>query len=172
MHSLWVRGNAVVFFGIANLMALCVAMGYSTYLHTNAPGYGATEMAVDLKGLRNFRDVDRAIVTFNTSFDLSSVYNWNVKQIFVFLVAEYETPQNKRNEVVIWDRVCQTPRDAVLAVREQYNKYALIDQFAELRGRKVTFKLKWDTMPMSGSVGHLAEVPGGSVNVRLPKKYL
>ena len=37
------------------------------------------------------------------------------------------------------------------AVREQYNKYALIDQFAELRGRKVTFKLKWDTLPMSGS---------------------
>ena len=171
MHSLWVRGNAVVFFGIANLMMLCVAMGYSTYFHTNAPGYGAQALDVELKGLRNFRDVDRAIVTFNTSFDLSSVYNWNVKQIFVFLVAEYASPSNRRNEVVIWDHVAQTPQDAVHAAQEQYNKYALIDQYDELRGRDVTFKLKWDTMPMSGSL-YLAEVPRGSVEVRLPKKYL
>ena len=70
-----------------------------------------------MKGLRNFREVDRAIVTFNTSFDLSSVYNWNVKQIFVFLVAEYESPSNRRNEVVVWDHVAQTPRDAVVAAQ-------------------------------------------------------
>ena len=171
MLSLWVRGNAVVFFGIANLMMLCVAMGYSTYLHQNAPGYGASDLAVELKGLRNFRDVDRAIVTFNTSFDLSSVYNWNVKQIFVFLVAEYESPSNRRNEVVVWDHVAQTPRDAVVAAQAQYNKYSLLDQFAELRGRAVTFKLKWDTMPMSGSL-HLADVPRGSFELRLPPKYV
>ena len=69
-------------------------------------------------------------------------------------------------------RDCEpVPQDAVHAAQEQYNKYALIDQYDELRGRDVTFKLKWDTMPMSGSL-YLAEVPRGSVEVRLPKKYL
>ena len=40
-----------------------------------------------------------------------------------------------------------------------------------LRGRAVTFKLKWDTMPMSGSL-HLADVPRGSFELRLPPKYV
>lgn len=171
MHSLWVRINAVVFFGVANLMLLCLAMGYSTYLHQNAPGYGATEVGIELKGLRNFREVDRAIVTFNASFDLSSVYNWNVKQIFVFMVAEYKSPSNRRNEVVIWDHVATSPEDAVMAAQAQYNKYALIDQYDELRGRDVTFKLKWDTMPVSGSL-ILADVPRGSFSLTLPRVYI
>ena len=31
--------------------------------------------------------------------DLNPLFNWNVKQLFLYLTAEYETPNNKLNQV-------------------------------------------------------------------------
>lgn len=30
---------------------------------------------------------------------LTSLFNWNVKQLFVYMTAEYETPTNELNQV-------------------------------------------------------------------------
>ncbi len=32
--------------------------------------------------------------------DLNPLFNWNVKQLFLYLTAEYETPNNKLNQVM------------------------------------------------------------------------
>ena len=32
--------------------------------------------------------------------DLNPLFNWNVKQLFLYLTAEYETPNNKLNQVI------------------------------------------------------------------------
>ena len=37
--------------------------------------------------------------------DLRSVFNWNVKQLFVYITAEYETEANVLNQVVVWDTI-------------------------------------------------------------------
>ena len=34
--------------------------------------------------------------------DLNPLFNWNVKQLFLYLTAEYETPNNKLNQVLNW----------------------------------------------------------------------
>ena len=31
--------------------------------------------------------------------DLNPLFNWNVKQLFLYLTAEYQTPNNKLNQV-------------------------------------------------------------------------
>jgi hypothetical protein len=36
---------------------------------------------------------------FDLQADLNPLFNWNAKQLFVFLVAEYETTDNKLNQV-------------------------------------------------------------------------
>jgi hypothetical protein len=39
---------------------------------------------------------DQAILSLQLDADLSSVFNWNVKQLFVYVTAEYETEANVR----------------------------------------------------------------------------
>jgi len=45
---------------------------------------------------RNHGQTDRAVLRFNLDADLSSVFHWNVKQLFVFVTAEYTTKTNVR----------------------------------------------------------------------------
>ena len=33
--------------------------------------------------------------------DLNPLFNWNVKQLFLYLTAEYQTPSNELNQVVL-----------------------------------------------------------------------
>ncbi|KAJ1549166.1 Signal peptidase complex subunit [Nowakowskiella sp. JEL0078] len=40
--------------------------------------------------------------SFNLDADLSPLYTWNTKQLFVFVVAEYETKTHK-NQITLWD---------------------------------------------------------------------
>ena len=38
-------------------------------------------------------------MNFDLEVDLNPVFNWNVKQLFVYLAAEYETKKNEMNQV-------------------------------------------------------------------------
>ena len=61
--------------------------------------------------------------------DLSSVFNWNVRQLFVFLIAEYKTKGVNNNQVVLWDSIVLTPEAARLNVTftSKMIEYGLID---------------------------------------------
>ena len=48
---------------------------------------------------------DQAVLTLGIDADLRSVFNWNVKQLFVYVTAEYETDANVLNQVVVWDTI-------------------------------------------------------------------
>jgi len=37
--------------------------------------------------------------------DLNPLFNWNVTQLFLYLTAEYQTPNNKLSQVVLWDKM-------------------------------------------------------------------
>jgi hypothetical protein len=39
---------------------------------------------------------DLGFVNFDITADLSPIFNWNVKQLFVYLTAEYQTENNVR----------------------------------------------------------------------------
>lgn len=40
---------------------------------------------------------DRALLSFDLDADLRPAFHWNLKQLFVFVLAEYETKANVRN---------------------------------------------------------------------------
>lgn len=42
---------------------------------------------------------DLGYLTFDLEADLNPLFNWNAKQLFVFLTAEYQTADNKFNQV-------------------------------------------------------------------------
>ena len=51
----------------------------------------------DYSALREKQDL--GYIMFDLQADLTPLFNWNAKQLFVFLTAEYETVDNKLNQV-------------------------------------------------------------------------
>ena len=63
---------------------------------------------------------DLGFLTFDLQADLTPLFNWNVKQLFLYLTAEYETQANVVNQVVLWDKIIQRGENAVLDYRWVY----------------------------------------------------
>ena len=49
-------------------------------------------------------------IFFLLQADLNPLFNWNVKQLFLYLTAEYETPNNKLNQVPTKLNIYTVPR--------------------------------------------------------------
>lgn len=101
-------------------------------------------------------------------------FHWNIKQIFVYVVASYETPSKKLNQVVLWDKIIEaTDPESKKVIDEQnvFVKYALVDQGDELRGKDVELRLMWDHMPITGLL-YMGEQPKeGASSFALPAEY-
>ena len=65
--------------------------------------------------------------------DMTPVFNWNCKELFLYLVAEYETPKNKLNQVVLWDKIINRGEDSFLNMKKTSNKYYFFDDGEYLR---------------------------------------
>ena len=113
MHTIWVRLNAVVFFGLTVIVSLAVLTWFSTINHSGFPTVDVLRVA-SVKSLRSHNKKDVAVLTFDLHADLAPAFNWNVKQLFVFVVAEYRSKSNPLNQVVIWDKIIEHPKDAKL----------------------------------------------------------
>lgn len=48
---------------------------------------------------RKSEGTDRLLLNIDVDADLAPAFNWNVKQLFAFVVAEYETETNPVNQV-------------------------------------------------------------------------
>jgi signal peptidase complex subunit 3 len=149
MHNIWVRLNAVIFFALTALLVLATLCALSTYLHSAVPTVKKLQINT-LKSLRNHGGVDRALLSFDLYADLAPAFHWNLKQLFVFVVAEYASDANPLNQVIIWDKIVQSPEEAKFKFKNEFVKYALIDQGSELRNKTIALKLKWDHMPITG----------------------
>merc|ERR1711934_509909 len=82
--------------------------------------------------------------------DLREALDWGVKQLFVYVVAEYETTDRKRNQLVVWDRIIETEEDAKFSVQNVDPKSPLIDDGTGLRAADVRFSLHYEQVPISG----------------------
>jgi len=140
----------------------------------------------ELMSLRSHGGVDRALLsfdmvrrllcglrrstdpTFPQAADLRPAFHWNLKQLFVFVLAEYRSKTNVLNQVILWDKIVEDEHDASLREDQKYVKYALYDQTNELRNTTVTLSLVWDHMPVTGRL-FMDRDAGGDFT--LPGKY-
>jgi signal peptidase complex subunit 3 len=156
-----IRLNAVVFFSFSVLLTLALLTSLTStplFLGPNGnpssplqPIVSHVELA-EMRSLRSHGGVDRALFSFNLKADFAPAFHWNVKQLFVFVCAEFSTPSNPVNEIVLWDKIIEAS-DPVKKVHEKNSviKYPLSDQYDELRGKEVTLKVYYDTMPLTVS---------------------
>ncbi|XP_072024564.1 signal peptidase complex subunit 3-like [Amphiura filiformis] len=113
---------------------------------------------------------DRGHFYFDLNVDLNPLFNWNTKQLFLYLTAEYETRNNKLNQVVLWDKIIKRGNKAKLDYKSLSTKYTFFDNGNGLRGNKnITLTLSWNVVP---NAGMLPMVYGdGSTMFGFPDEY-
>eukprot|EP00954_Amorphochlora_amoebiformis_P030693 1395053-Amorphochlora_amoeboformis.AAC.2 len=117
-------------------------------------------------------NAENALFSLDIDADLTSLFNWNVKQLFVWVSAEYETKTYDKNQVILWDTIVESVDEAHILLKDEKLKYELTSFEKELRNRQINLTLSWDIMPV---VGLLKMQGGQSSNVHqinMPQKYV
>ena len=124
---------------------------------------------VEYSEFKQYR-ADQVRFEFDLTADLTSEYNWNVNQLYVYVVATYSTSKAEKNEVVVYDKIIKNFDEFKLNLKNVKSKYVLRDEFkGTLAGKKVTLVLRYQVMPIFGLL-RLKEVPmHGSFTV--PAEY-
>lgn len=174
MNSFLSRANSVFAFALS----VTAALTFACFLTTHFLNYGqAVEINVNDAIVRNIEDFnayrqknDLGSLSFDLRANLTSLFNWNLKQLFIYLLAEYETPSNKLNQVVLWDKIIMRGEDAVLNLRKMHTHYYFFDDGHGLKGNQnITLTLRWNLVP---NAGYLGLVTGsGSHKFTFPDKY-
>ncbi|PNH04558.1 Signal peptidase complex subunit 3A, partial [Tetrabaena socialis] len=164
MHSIWHRANSsLTFFGTVAAV-LCLLTTGTDFFHESNPSVSLK--LHDVRRLvQHHGSKEHAVVTFDLDADLRDVFSWNTKQLFAFVQAEYETPENRINQVVLWDSIIQQkpPRPppppllrrgdkAYIRLNAHKTKYAFIEPGRYLRNREVNLTLVWCVMPRVGAM--------------------
>lgn len=55
------------------------------------------------------RKEEYAVIRFSLDADLSSLFTWNTKNLFVYVTADWPGPDNTTNSAVIWDSIITNP---------------------------------------------------------------
>ncbi|XP_026326351.1 signal peptidase complex subunit 3 [Hyposmocoma kahamanoa] len=174
MYSVLTRGNAILTYTLsvlACLTFLCflstLTVDYRTAANMNTvkvvvknvPDYGASRERNDL-----------GFLTFDLKTDLSSLFNWNVKQLFLYLTAEYVTPNNELNQVVLWDKIILRGENAILDFKNMNTKYYFWDDGNGLKGHNnVTLTLSWNIIPNAGLLPNIEAI--GQHSFKFPTEY-
>jgi signal peptidase complex subunit 3 len=174
MHNLVSRLNSLFAFTITTLgaLAFCLYASSSYYTSNNTVKLDTNRIAV--KYMTEFTNGkkrnDLGFLNFDMNVDLEPLFNWNVKQLFLYLTAEYETDHNALNQVVIWDKIVLKGENYKLQMKNAKSKYYLWDDGNGLKGNKnVTIYLSWNVVP---NVGGLPNIAGtGNHQIRFPSNY-
>lgn len=151
MHSLYARVNNGFAFTSSCLMAMLAAIALSSFLFTADPkgqliisDFKVADAKVDSR----FQEV--GLARFNLIADLTPLFHWNTKQLFIYAIAEYNNSDGTHNEVVMWDRIVRRKEDALIDVVAP-PKYPLRDmRYSFKKASQVQFALKYNVMPYVG----------------------
>ncbi|ETS80534.1 hypothetical protein PFICI_08063 [Pestalotiopsis fici W106-1] len=110
-------------FGFFTTVAFVVAaiIGASDFAVPRTPSAGIKTTNVQVvKGRPHYYSTKKeeyAIIKFSLDADLSSLFTWNTKQLFVYVTAEWTSPKgnNQTNSAVIWDTIITSPSSDHLA---------------------------------------------------------
>ncbi|KAF6202306.1 hypothetical protein GE061_004704 [Apolygus lucorum] len=156
MHSLANRSNHLVSYTLTVMAIITGACALSTrFLRYERPAR-VVGRRVELHHIPNFTTDnalnDFAVVNFDVKVDLRGLFNWNVKQLFVYLTAEYATDDNVFNQVVVWDEIIERREDALLDLNDVASEYFFWDDGSGLRNRNVTLYVSWNVIPVAGAL--------------------
>ncbi|OQR68772.1 signal peptidase complex subunit 3-like [Tropilaelaps mercedesae] len=173
MHSLWTRLHAIFACTLSALTAMTFAFFLSTAFNNYSTDVRLSTVKVVVKSVPDYtvskEELDLGVITFDIDANLTQVFNWNVKQLFLYLAAEYETKNNKVNQVVLWDKIIQRGQDPILKLSNLHSKYYFWDDGRGLRDIPVKLSLNWNVIPNAGILPNFAGI--GSHTFKFPVEY-
>ncbi|TFK27189.1 signal peptidase 22 kDa subunit [Coprinopsis marcescibilis] len=154
MHSIFARINNTSALLSSCLMALLAAIAVSTFVFTAQPSGNVNIASVQVQSGQTRRYAtkrqDLAYVDFNITADFTPLFNWNTKQVFLYLQAEFDDRKGVKNEVVVWDRIVRSKDQAKISVIGK-NKYNLRELSASFKNiSPASYSLKYNIMPYVG----------------------
>lgn len=111
---------------------------------------------------------DLGLLSFDIKADLTKLFDWNTKELFLYLYANYSTPNNVVNQVVLWDKIILRGENPVIDLTNMDLKYRFFDDGLGLRGNDVNLVLAWNVIP---NAGMLPRIHGGHTKIQFPKSY-
>ncbi|KAI6657672.1 hypothetical protein LOD99_415 [Oopsacas minuta] len=155
MNTVLARLNAIFAFSLT-VLAVCAFLLFITSIPLNNFLNDVTILPSQVK-VRNVREFPRSPVTsdlgylvFDLSANLSGLFHWNCKEVFLYLTAEYQTEDNTLNQIILWDSIILRHGNLLLDYRNMNTKYPFFDDGHGLRGRNISLILSWNTIPNAG----------------------
>jgi len=157
MNTVTTRANALFAFTItvlAVLTGLCaVSTMFKDYeqtadirIHTgkrvvkSVPDYGSGRKTNDL-----------GFITFDLDADFTRTFDWNTKELFLYMTAHYTTKNNVVNQIVLWDHIMRRGEEPRLQLRNQNTKYYFFDDGYGLKANEnITLTLSMNVIPNAG----------------------
>ncbi|CAN6614185.1 signal peptidase complex subunit 3 [Trichomonascus vanleenenianus] len=148
-------------------MAFAVAVNIVSIFQLHLSGAYTSPATVDSlnarvteKFTRRFGSVDgkakdNCRVNFDLTTDLTSLFNWNTKQIFIYLTAEYPGKREDiNNRVTFWDKIITMKEDAVLDLKKVRGAYSVYDIDRHFNHQNATIRLEWNVQPYVGLLSY------------------
>ncbi|CAF1114197.1 unnamed protein product [Adineta steineri] len=159
MHSFLSRLNTLFAFTISVLAVLTIGVFVSTYFEKY---HETVSIGVNKPIVKHMTDYsanrkknDLGVLQLNLDMNLNQLFDWNVKQLFLYLIAEYVTPTNSLNQVVLWDKIIRRGENARIYLHDIATKYYFWDDGENLRSNNVTLSLAWNIIPNAGRLLHV-----------------
>ncbi|KAH7135281.1 signal peptidase subunit-domain-containing protein [Dendryphion nanum] len=111
MHSALVRVQNVFGFFTTVAFAVATVIALSTFIHPQNPSASVQLRNVQVVRGRphyySYKKEEYAHIKFDLDTDLSSLFNWNTKQVFLYIKAVYPSkkPNEPPSEAIIWDAI-------------------------------------------------------------------
>nr|CAG8516021.1 15026_t:CDS:2 [Entrophospora candida] len=146
MYNLLTRLNALFAFSTTIIFVLLGAIAIIT---TFIPSSPEAKIVINELGVYPFKYGEFAHIELSLKADLTSLFNWNVKQIFLMIVSEYETKTHDLNQIVLWDTIVDSQDNAIIEV-DIKNIYDFVDINNKFNEVNSSYSLHWDIMPCVG----------------------
>lgn len=164
MFNLFSRGQAVANQGLTAAIIASVAVAFISMVQLYLGGAWSIDStaisnvkaSASIKNSRSFgasngKPKENSKIVFDLNADLTPLFNWNTKQVFVYLTAEYPgKTEGAANKVTYWDKIITSRDDAKIALKEARAKYSVWDVEKSFRGRNATLRLEWNVQPWVG----------------------
>ncbi|XP_020909766.1 signal peptidase complex subunit 3-like [Exaiptasia diaphana] len=163
MNTFLSRLNTIFAFTLTVLAALTFLCFLSTVFLSYSVKVSLKSNNAEVKNVQDFSVSttrnDLGVLSFDLKADFTPLFNWNTKQLFVYLTAQYETKQNKFNQVVLWDKiVLRSDKKLHLSYNNMNTKYYFFDDGHGLRGLKnVSLHMSWNVIPTAGLLPLVSE---------------
>ncbi|KAG4301907.1 hypothetical protein PCANB_002052 [Pneumocystis canis] len=146
LSSLWVNALLILYIWIA-ISTYFDDKNISSNVHLISMNRKITNIEYAFRNIRQ----EYAFIKFNIDTDITSLFNWNTKQVFIYIVASYASSKNyPHNEIILWNYIIRNKKDAIIQIKNQKNIFAFNDIEGSFANKNVTLSMHYNIMPHVG----------------------